>query len=347
MTLTPPTNTCGNPTSSKPSVPTSASPARSSEAAAHPAAAGASSYPDREALSPIRAELLRWFRQNRRELPFREHKDPWRIWVSEVMLQQTRVEAMLPRYRAFVGRFPDAAALAAASTDEVLAAWSGLGYYRRARALHRAAREVVRSGFPNTAGGLRRLPGVGPYTAAAIASIAFAEPVAAVDGNVRRVLARLFAVSGPSDRAPFGKRIRGLADRLMAAGGARSPGDWNQAVMELGALVCVPRSPRCEVCPLRAVLPRPPERPGGAVSRTSPPPEAGPGPVGERPDPRPRRSAPALPPPQESDARPLRVSRRAVHRPASRSVRRWSEWPPPATTCASSRDGSFVPFRTP
>ena len=201
----------------------------------------------------LRRTLLAWFRRNGRPLPFRESPDAWRVWVSEVMLQQTRVEAMLPRYRAFVARFPDSGALADASEDEVLAAWAGLGYYGRARALHWAARELAAAGggIPDTAASLRRLPGIGDYTAAAIASIAFDEPVAAVDGNVRRVLSRLFMVEGFPGRAPFEGRVRELADRLMEADGGRDPGDWNQAVMELGATVCTPAVPRCGSCPVR------------------------------------------------------------------------------------------------
>ena len=204
----------------------------------------------------LRRTLLAWFRKNGRPLPFRESPDAWRVWVSEVMLQQTRVEAMLPRYRAFVARFPDPGALADASEDEVLAAWAGLGYYGRARALHRAARELAAEGggVPDTAASLRRLPGVGDYTAAAIASIAFGEPVAAVDGNVRRVLSRLFMVEGFPGRAPFEGRVRELADRLMEADGGRDPGDWNQAVMELGATVCTPAVPRCGSLPGPRVL---------------------------------------------------------------------------------------------
>lgn len=169
------------------------------------------------------------------------------------MLQQTRVEAMLPRYRAFLARFPNPRSFAAASEDEALAAWAGLGYYGRARALHRAVRQLTADGrdVPRSAESLRTLPGIGEYTAAAIASIAFGEPVAAVDGNVRRVLSRLFAVEGFRGRAPFEARIRELADRLMEADGAREPGDWNQALMELGATVCIPAVPRCGNCPVR------------------------------------------------------------------------------------------------
>lgn len=201
----------------------------------------------------LRRVLLAWFPQNRRPLPFRDNPDAWRVWISEVMLQQTRVEAMLPRYRDFVARFPHVSALAAADEDEVLAAWSGLGYYGRARALQRAARQLAREGrgIPRDAEALRKLPGIGDYTAAAIASIAFGEPVAAIDGNVRRVLSRLFAVEGLRGQARFEGRIRELADRLMEADGAREPGNWNQALMELGATVCVAAAPRCGSCPVR------------------------------------------------------------------------------------------------
>jgi len=201
----------------------------------------------------LRRTLLAWFQKNKRSLPFRESSDAWSVWVSEVMLQQTRVEAMRSHYRAFLARFPDPGSLAAASEDEVLAAWAGLGYYGRARALHRAARRLAaeRRGVPQNAASLRRLPGIGEYTAAAIASISFKEPVAAVDGNVRRVLSRLFAVGGVRGRATFERRIRELADRLMEADDAREPGDWNQALMELGATVCTATGPRCHGCPVR------------------------------------------------------------------------------------------------
>ena len=201
----------------------------------------------------LRRTLLAWFRKNKRSLPFRESPDAWRVWVSEVMLQQTRVEAMLPRYRAFVARFPEFGSLARASEDEVLAAWAGLGYYGRARALHRAAQQLAAEGrgIPRNAESLRELPGIGDYTAAAIASIAFREPVAAVDGNVRRVLSRVFAVGGVPRRVGFERRIRELADRLLEADGAHEPGDWNQALMELGATVCTPAVPRWGSCPVR------------------------------------------------------------------------------------------------
>lgn len=169
------------------------------------------------------------------------------------MLQQTRVEAMLTHYRAFVARFPSPGSLAAATEEEVVASWSGLGYYGRARALHRAVRQLAAEGrgIPPEPESLRQLPGIGEYTAAAIASIAFGAPVAAVDGNVRRVLSRLFAVEGIRGREPFEGRVRELADRLMEADDGRQPGDWNQALMELGAIVCTATDPRCGECPLR------------------------------------------------------------------------------------------------
>jgi A/G-specific adenine glycosylase len=189
-----------------------------------------------------RARLLRWYRRNRRDLAWRRTSDPYAIWVSEIMLQQTRVAAVVPYYERFMRRFPDVATLARAALDDVLAAWSGLGYYRRARFLHRAAGVVAEQGMPTDAAGLRALPGVGRYTAAAIASIAYGEPVAVVDGNVERVLSRLHAIR----RDPA--RVRSIADRWVSR---RSPGNHNQAVMELGATVCTPRHPACDRCPLR------------------------------------------------------------------------------------------------
>jgi A/G-specific adenine glycosylase len=183
-------------------------------------------------------------------MPWRGTRDPYRIWVSEVMLQQTQVATARPYYRAFLARFPRLAVLARARADDVLAAWSGLGYYRRARHLHEAARLVVRehSGrVPDEPAGFGRLPGVGRYTTGAVLSIAFDRPLAALDGNVARVLARLFA-RAVSIRDPRGAReLWSLAESLVPA---RRPGEWNQALMELGAVVCVPRAPRCEACPL-------------------------------------------------------------------------------------------------
>jgi len=194
--------------------------------------------------------LLEWYRRNRRDLPWRRDRDPYRVWVSEVMLQQTTVRAVLPYYEAFLEALPDMKALAAADEERVLALWSGLGYYHRARNLWRGARHVVeRCGgrFPRTLESALAIPGVGLYTASAILSICYDQPLPVVDGNVRRVLARLQALSGPEWRrdAAFYNRAEELLDRS-------APGDWNQALMELGATICTPRRPGCEACPLRA-----------------------------------------------------------------------------------------------
>ncbi|MGO9864725.1 MAG: A/G-specific adenine glycosylase [Terriglobales bacterium] len=193
----------------------------------------------------FRRALLRWYDRHRRELPWRGTRDAYRIWLSEIMLQQTRVAAVVDHYRNFLERFPNVHALAAASEDAVLAAWSGLGYYRRARSLHRCAQEIVeqRGGrFPRKSEALRALPGIGRYTAAAIASIAFGEPTAVVDGNVERVLGRL---TGSDLTAPE------TWERAQALLAISRPGDFNQAMMELGATVCLPREPRCLECPAR------------------------------------------------------------------------------------------------
>lgn len=177
-------------------------------------------------------------------------QDPYRVWLSEIMLQQTRAAAVVGYYGAFLQRFPTVETLAAASVDEVLASWSGLGYYRRARQLHRAAREIVaRGGFPTSARCLEELPGVGPYTAAAVASIAFGEVVAVLDGNVERVLSRYLALAGDPKRKAHRESLAAKAAELLDP---RRPGDSNQALMELGATVCLPRAPRCASCPLAA-----------------------------------------------------------------------------------------------
>jgi A/G-specific adenine glycosylase len=182
--------------------------------------------------------LLAWFDAARRDLPWRQSNDFYRVWLSEIMLQQTRVEAVIPYYQEFLARFPDIDALAKADESAVLAAWSGLGYYSRARNLHSAAKRVAAQGLPANYDEVRALPGVGPYTAAAIASIALGQPCAAVDGNVTRVVSRL--TNGASE-------IQQTAQTLLDT--AR-PGDFNQAMMELGALVCVPLVPRCGACPV-------------------------------------------------------------------------------------------------
>ena len=195
--------------------------------------------------------LLNWYDAARRDLPWRarpgEKADPYVVWLSEIMLQQTTVKAVIPYFATFMARWPTAEALAAASRDEVLAAWAGLGYYSRARNLYACAQAVAREGFPASEAALRALPGVGAYTAAAIAAIAFDEPAAVVDGNVERVIARLFAVEQPLPAAK--PAIRKLAATLTPS---ERPGDYAQAMMDLGAMVCTPRSPSCLVCPARA-----------------------------------------------------------------------------------------------
>jgi A/G-specific adenine glycosylase len=197
--------------------------------------------------------LLRWYDRERRHLPWRvspgRQPDPYRVWLSEIMLQQTTVKAVIPYYEAFLVRWPTVEALAAAPLDEVLAAWAGLGYYSRARNLHKCARAVVTlhgARFPEREGDLQELPGIGPYTAAAIASIAFGAPATPVDGNIERVMARLFAVKEP---LPSAKPVlRRLAESLTPR---RRAGDFAQAMMDLGATVCTPKRPSCLMCPLQ------------------------------------------------------------------------------------------------
>lgn len=192
--------------------------------------------------APVDADaILEWYAARRRDLPWRRTCDPYLILVSEVMLQQTQVVRVVPYYEAFVARFPTPEALAQAPAADVLALWSGLGYNRRALALQAAARAVARDGWPADAAGLRALPGVGPYTAAAVAAFAFDEQVAAVDTNVRRVIERV-------DRQAY--RPRPLAERATALLPAGRAADWNQAMMELGATVCSVRAPGCDTCPV-------------------------------------------------------------------------------------------------
>lgn len=193
--------------------------------------------------------LLDWYRRARRALPWRGETDPYRIWLSEVMLQQTTVAAVGQRYHRFLARFPDLAALAAAPWEEVAAEWAGLGYYARARHLHAAARAMVAAGgFPRDAAGLCALPGIGPYTAAAVAAIAFGEPVVPVDANVERVMARLFGIDRP---LPGARRLlAALAQGFMDQPAARAAaGDFAQALFDLGAGLCTPRAPDCAPCP--------------------------------------------------------------------------------------------------
>ncbi len=204
----------------------------------------------------FRRRLLHWYDRHKRDLPWRQDRDAYRVWLSEIMLQQTRVAAVLEHYREFVKRFPSVQRLARARESSVLAAWSGLGYYRRARMLRRAATEIAskhRGQFPDTAAKLRDLPGIGPYTSAAIASICFGERIAVVDGNVERVLGRVMGRNlSRAEAWQFAQRFLN----------PNRPGDFNQAMMELGATVCVPRQPRCFLCPVsdlcatRGELPR-------------------------------------------------------------------------------------------
>ena len=201
--------------------------------------------------SAVAARLARWYRRNRRDLPWRRARDPYRIWLSEVMLQQTRVATVIPYYRRFLRRFPTLAALSGAEVEEVLSLWSGLGYYRRARGLHAAAREVMRrhgGRLPGDPAALRALPGIGDYTAGAVASIAFGRPEPALDGNARRVLARLLGLRGPVEAAVNRREMEEAARALLESA---PPGEITQGLMELGAMICEPSRPRCPACPLR------------------------------------------------------------------------------------------------
>lgn len=193
--------------------------------------------------------LLAWYDQNKRDLPWRRTKDPYLIWLSEIILQQTRVVQGLAYYNRFSERFPTPRALAEAPEDEVLKYWQGLGYYSRARNLHAAAKSM-QGEFPRTYEGVRALKGVGDYTAAAVCSIAYDMPYAVVDGNVYRVLARVFGIDTPIDSPAGKKQFTELAQKLLDK---KRPGDYNQAIMDFGATVCTPAAPQCLVCPLAAV----------------------------------------------------------------------------------------------
>lgn len=194
--------------------------------------------------------LLKWYAQQGRTLPWRGSTDPYAVWVSEIMLQQTRVEAVIPYYFRWMERFPGIPQLAAASEQEVLSSWEGLGYYSRARNLHKAARILMENyggELPRELAALRKLPGIGRYSAGAIASMAFGQDVPALDGNIRRVLARFFDVTDPADSPAGEKRLWLLAEKHLPKGRA---GDYNQALMDLGAAICLPKIPRCLLCPL-------------------------------------------------------------------------------------------------
>lgn len=204
-------------------------------------------------LKRIQRHLYAWYVKNRRRLPWRKTKDPYKIWVSEVMLQQTRVETVIPYYERFLRRFPDIRGLAEAPVEVVLKFWSGLGYYQRARQLHRGAQRIVENfegRVPSSREALLKLPGIGRYTAGAILSIAFGRPEAIVDGNVIRVLTRLFALGGDPTKNSLKKKLWGLSTTLLPR---KNPGDFNQALMELGATVCLAKNPRCKECPLEEI----------------------------------------------------------------------------------------------
>ena len=196
----------------------------------------------------IRRALGDWYQANKRDLPWRRTSDPYRVWISEIMLQQTRVAAAIPYYERFLARFPDVAALAAASDDDLLNAWAGLGYYSRARNVRAAAQKIVAIGsFPDSYDAIIALPGIGPYTAAAVASICFGLPHAVLDGNVMRVLARLTQEEGDIQASSTRQRLQQSAQDLLDIS---NPSNHNQAMMELGAVVCIPREPKCKFCPV-------------------------------------------------------------------------------------------------
>jgi A/G-specific adenine glycosylase len=201
-------------------------------------------------LQRFRAQLLEWFHREKRQLPWRERRDPYRIWISEIMLQQTRVAAVIPYYERFLKRFPTIPALANARVESVLQFWAGLGYYSRARNLHSAARQIVarhQGEFPRTTEETLALSGIGAYTSAAILSIAYDFPAAVLDGNVARVLARLGVIRGDLRAPKRWGELKNAADDLLDA---KNPGDWNESMMELGATVCTPQAPGCEACPV-------------------------------------------------------------------------------------------------
>jgi A/G-specific adenine glycosylase len=201
-------------------------------------------------LKNLRAQLLTWFELNKRDLPWRLNRDPYRIWISEIMLQQTRVAAVIPYFEKFCATFPDIKTLAQAKESEVLRLWSGLGYYSRARNMQAAAQQIVRDHggtFPTEPEKIRALRGIGAYTTNAILSIAFGEKHAVLDGNVARVVARLIAIRGDLRESANWSLLQKTADTLLAH---KSPGNWNQAMMELGATICTPRAPQCLICPV-------------------------------------------------------------------------------------------------
>lgn len=201
--------------------------------------------------SPLASRLIPWYIQNQRDLPWRHTRDPYRIWLSEIMLQQTRVAAVIPYYERFLARFPDYASLAAAPEADLLTLWAGLGYYSRARNLQKAARQMVAmGGFPQTYEDIRALPGVGDYTAAAVASIAFSLPVAVLDGNVIRVMSRVNCESGDVSHGAVRQRLRESVQNQIDS---LRPAEYNQGLMELGATICLPQNPKCLICPINDI----------------------------------------------------------------------------------------------
>ncbi|MES3039462.1 MAG: A/G-specific adenine glycosylase [Bdellovibrionota bacterium] len=205
--------------------------------------------PDSPSISRIQKELYEWYKQNHRPLPWRESRDPYRIWISEVMLQQTTVQVVVPYYQRFLNRFPDLESLAAAPVEHVLEMWAGLGYYSRAKLLHRSAQELVnRGGFPKTAIELVEMPGFGPYTSRAVASLAFGDRVGVLDGNVIRVLCRVLSMDDPWWKTVVRNKLQNFADQI---GNHKQTHLINQAMMELGAIICTPTNPSCVICPIR------------------------------------------------------------------------------------------------
>ena len=205
---------------------------------------------NRHLINILQLDLLNWFKTAKRDLPFRQTKDPYSIWISEIMAQQTQIDTLIPYYNRFIDRFPDVISLAEASEDDVIKVWEGLGYYSRARNLHQAAKMIVADNngvFPNRFDQLIKLPGIGPYTGGAIASIAFNEKVSAVDGNVLRVISRYCNSFDDIGAAKTKKSMTQWIESILPA----AAGDFNEALMELGALVCTPQSPKCLLCPIR------------------------------------------------------------------------------------------------
>lgn len=199
----------------------------------------------------IAGPILSWFDQHHRALPWRQNRNIYRVWVSEVMLQQTRVDTVIPYFHRFLGKFPDVSALADAETEDVLKLWEGLGYYARARNLHRAAKQVMKEwdgSIPDTPEQFRRLPGVGPYIAAAVMSIACGYPIPVVDGNVLRIACRIFALGDDIRQPATRKKVAALLEKEIPG---ETPGNFNEAMMELGSTICTPASPRCGDCPVR------------------------------------------------------------------------------------------------